>query len=84
MPLNKNYHPKQIEPLQSLIKSLENTSNIFLSCLKSNKELSSSDKISEDLAKDIIETSKQVERATENYIESHYEEVDSSDMKSIL
>jgi hypothetical protein len=42
MPINKKYHPKQIESLQSLIKSLENTATIFLSCLKPNKESTSS------------------------------------------
>ena len=62
IPLPKNYQPKQIESVQALMKSLENNANIFLSCLKPTQEAKKNekDKISEELAHDIVNTSKQV------------------------
>lgn len=84
MTIPQNYYPKQIQSIQSLIKSLENTANIFLSCLKQNKNTTEKEKISEELANDIINTSKIVEEAIEEYLEANNQGGDEEDMKNIL
>ena len=71
MTIPQNYHPKQTQSIQSLIKSLENTAVIFLSCLKQNKNQTQNEKISEELANDIINTSKFVEEAIDDYLEAN-------------
>ena len=60
-PVSKHYEPAQIESVESLLKSLNNTSKIFLSCLSQN--LSEQDKISQALANDLIATYNQVDEA---------------------
>lgn len=54
IPISKHYEPAQIESVESLLKSLNNTSKIFLSCLSQN--LSEQDKISQELANDLVST----------------------------
>jgi hypothetical protein len=52
MPIPKIYEPRQPESLHSLLKTLANTSKIFLSCLTG----SASEKVSEEIAKKIAAT----------------------------
>lgn len=61
VPLSPHYQPAQNESIESLLKSLNNTSTIFLSCLSQNP--TKEDKISKELANDIINTYNLVEEA---------------------
>ena len=61
VPLSKHYEPAQIESVESLLKSLNNTSKIFISCLGQN--LTEQDKISQQLANELIATYNQVDEA---------------------
>ena len=65
IPLSKHYEPAQIESIESLLKSLNNTSKIFLSCLGQN--LSEQDKISQQLANDLIATYNIVDEVVVEY-----------------
>lgn len=53
MNLPKNYQPSQVESIFELLKALDNTSKIFISCLGQNTSLASSEtnKVSEEIAK---------------------------------
>lgn len=37
LPIDQKYQPRQIESIESLLKSLENIASIFLSCLTQSK-----------------------------------------------
>jgi hypothetical protein len=52
MSIPKEYEPKQHESIQELLKILEGTSKIFIACLTG----SASEKLSEEIAKGIVET----------------------------
>ena len=69
MNLPKNYQPSQVESIFELLKALDNTSKIFISCLGQNTSLASSEtnKVSEEIAKEVIKTFKIVEEAVDDY-----------------
>lgn len=77
MEIPKSYEPKQAESIYSLIKTLEGTSKIFLSCLTG----SVSEKTSEEIAKNIIATHGIVEEAISKYKKDH---IDEDEEKRIL
>ena len=70
LPLPKVYEPKQPESLHSLLKTLANTSKIFLSCLTG----SASEKVSEEIAKKTTSTFELVDKAVSQYETSHHDE----------
>lgn len=59
--LSPHYQPAQNESIESLLKSLNNISTIFLSCINQNP--TKEDKIEKELANDIKETYNLVEEA---------------------
>ena len=77
MEIPKEYEPKQSESIHSLLKTLEGTSKIFLSCLTG----SVSEKTSEEIAKNIIETYEFVDDAISKY---KIDNVDEDEERRIL
>jgi superoxide dismutase len=67
MAIPKIYEPRQPESLHSLLKTLANTSKIFLSCLTG----SASEKVSEEIAKKISATFESVDNAVADYEIAH-------------
>jgi len=62
MDLPKSYQPSQVESVFSLLKGLDNTSKIFISCLGQNSSTSTeTNKVSEEIAKEVIKTFRVVE-----------------------
>lgn len=62
MEIPKTYQPSQVESVYSLLKALDNTSRIFISCIGQNSTASSeSNKVSEEIALEVIKTFKVVE-----------------------
>ena len=55
-----------------------------MSCLKQGKNPTQNEKISEELANDIVNTSKIVEEAVEDYLEANNQGGEENDMKNIL
>jgi ubiquitin-protein ligase len=70
MAIPKIYEPRQPESLHSLLKTLANTSKIFLSCLTG----SASEKVSEEIAKKITTTFEMVDEAVSEYETMHNDE----------
>jgi hypothetical protein len=68
MDLPKNYQPSQSESIFSLLKALENTSRIFIACLGQNSSTApEANKVSEDIAREVMKTFKVIEEAVEDY-----------------
>lgn len=68
----KCYEPKQSESLFSLIKTLEGTSKIFLSCLSGSTSVS--EKTSEEIAKSIISLYAELDEEVSKYKLHHVDE----------
>lgn len=81
MDIPKTYQPAQSESIYSLLKSLESTSRIFISCLGQNpSQTPESNKASENIARQVMDVFKIVEEAVEDYNDN----TDDNKMENIL